>query len=212
MSHRELAKALLNALPRQVARRNAPQTSHPQSPEIAGKGADTPNERIRALEPNVGALLYLMFIGVVALATVGVFFGLGFLMLAHPSEKLIADAHDRGVAIAHRSFDLAASPDKTAAPSTTQEASASLSQQAQIPEPHADVLPLAGRLGPRFRHRAGERDTRCVRQPKPAGAAIDGRCRSSYAGREHQRERNRDRSASPRWSPQALGRDIAPRN
>ena len=179
MSHRELAKALLNALPRQVARRNAPQTSHPQSPEIAGKGSDTPNERIRALEPNVGALLYLMFIGVVALATVGVFFGLGFLMLAHPSEKLIADAHDRGVAIAHRSFDLAASPDKTAAPSTTQEASASLSAPAQIPEPHADVLPLAGRLGPRFRHRAGERDTRCVRQPKPAGAAIDGRCRSS---------------------------------
>ena len=145
MSHRELAKALLNALPRQVARRNAPQTSHPQSPEIAGKGSDTPNERIRALEPNVGALLYLVSLGVVALATVGVFFGLGFLMLAHPSEKLIADAHDRGVAIAHRSFDLAASPDKTAAPSTTQEASASLSPPAQIPEPHADVLPLAGR-------------------------------------------------------------------
>jgi hypothetical protein len=88
-----------------------------------------------------------MFIGVVALATVGVFFGLGFLMLAHPSEKLIAgsDAHDRGVAIAHRSFDLAAPPDKADAPSTTQEASASLSPPAQIPEPHADVLPLAGR-------------------------------------------------------------------
>ena len=147
MSHRELAKALLNALPRQVARRNAPQTSHPQSPEIAGKGSDTPNERIRALEPNVGALLYLMSLGVVALATVGVFFGLGFVMLAHPSEKLIAgsDAHDRGVAIAHRSFDLAAPPDKADAPSTTQEASASLSAPAQIPEPHADVLPLAGR-------------------------------------------------------------------
>jgi len=181
MSHRELAKALLNALPRQVARRNAPQTSHPQSPEIAGKGSDTPNERIRALEPNVGALLYLVSLGVVALATVGVFFGLGFVMLAHPSEKLIAgsDADDRGGAIAHRSFDLAASPDKADAPSTTQEASASLSAPAQIPEPHADVLPLAGRLGPRFRHRAGERDTRCVRQPKPAGVAIDGRCRSS---------------------------------
>ena len=82
---------------------------------------------IRALEPNVGALLYLMSLGVVALATVGVFFGLGFVMLAHPSEKLIAgsDAHDRGVAIPHRSFDLAAPPDKADAPSTTQEASAS---------------------------------------------------------------------------------------
>jgi hypothetical protein len=79
------------------------------------------------LEPNVGALLHLISLGVAAIATVGVFFGLGFLMLAHPSEKLIAgsDAHDRGVAIAHRSFDLAASPNKADAPSTTQEASAS---------------------------------------------------------------------------------------
>jgi hypothetical protein len=48
---------------------------------------------------------------------------------------------------------------------------------------------------------------------KPAGAAIEhGRSRGIYAGREHQRERNRDRSASPRWSSKALGQDIAPRN
>ena len=126
MSHRELAKALLDALPTGCTAKRAP-NHFPQSPEIAGKGSDTSNERIRALEPNVGALLHLISLGVAAIATVGVFFGLGFLMLAHPSEKLIAgsDAHDRGVAIAHRSFDLAASPNKADAPSTTQEASAS---------------------------------------------------------------------------------------
>jgi hypothetical protein len=86
-----------------------------------------------------------MSLSVVAIATVGVFFGLGFFLLAHPSEKMIAgsDAHDRGVAIAHRPFGLAASSDKADAPATTQEASASLNPPAQIPEPHADVLPLA---------------------------------------------------------------------
>jgi hypothetical protein len=70
-----------------------------------------------------------------------VFFGLGFLLLAHSNEELIAgpDAHDRGVAIAHRSFDPPASPDKDGALSTTQEASTSSIPLPQIQEPHSDV-------------------------------------------------------------------------
>jgi hypothetical protein len=77
------------------------------------------------------------------------------LMLAHPSEKQIAgsDADDRGVAIARRSFDLAAS--RADAPSATQEASASLSPPAQISEPYAAVLPLAGRATAGSAHASG---------------------------------------------------------
>ena len=59
--------------------------------------ADPPNERPKALEPNVGILLYLVSLGFVAIATVVVFFGVGFLLLAHRNEELIAgpDARNR---------------------------------------------------------------------------------------------------------------------
>jgi hypothetical protein len=126
---RSLAKQLFDALPRQLTRRNAPRTSDPQSADISG------NDCIRGLEPNFGALLYLVSLGIVAIATVVVFFGVGFLLLTPPNEQLIAalDTRDRGVEIEHQSFDLAPSPDKNGALSTTQTASASSVSPAKIP-------------------------------------------------------------------------------
>ena len=97
-----------------------------------------------ALQPNVGALLYLISLGVVAIATVVVFFGLGFFLLARPNEGLIAgpEARDRSVTIEARPLDLAPSPDKDGASSATQTASASSVSPAQ-PERHYGVLPPA---------------------------------------------------------------------
>ncbi len=43
----------------------------------------------------VGSLLYLVLVGFVAVATIGVFFGAGFLLLAHPEMQTIADPGTR---------------------------------------------------------------------------------------------------------------------
>jgi hypothetical protein len=40
----------------------------------------------------VGILLYIVCVGLVAIATIGVFFGIGFFLLAQPTEELIAAA------------------------------------------------------------------------------------------------------------------------
>jgi hypothetical protein len=39
----------------------------------------------------VGGLLYLVLVGLVAVATIGVFFGAGFLLLAHPGKETVAN-------------------------------------------------------------------------------------------------------------------------
>ena len=136
---RTLARQFLDALTRQLSWSSGPRTSDPQLADLSA------NERTRALEPNVGTLLYIISLGIVAIATVLVFFGLSFFLLAHPNDELIAgsDARDRGVEIEHQSFDPIPSPDRNGALSTTQTASASPSPSARVPEPHYDVLPLA---------------------------------------------------------------------
>jgi hypothetical protein len=141
MPYRRLAKKLFDALARALPRPSDPRTSDPQSPDISS------NERTRTPEPNFGASLYLVSIGIVAMATVVVFFGVGFLLLAHPNEQLFAgpDTRDRGVEVDPLSFDLAPSPDRNGALSTTQTASASSVPPAKIPAPHYDVLPPASR-------------------------------------------------------------------
>ena len=47
----------------------------------------------------VGNLLYLVFVGLVASATIGVFFGIGFFLLVQPTREVIASlgTHDRGI-------------------------------------------------------------------------------------------------------------------
>jgi hypothetical protein len=69
---------------------------HPET-----RGRSLPKHRIRSRifrmraprtpEPNLGTLLYLISLGLVATATVVVFFGLGFFLLAHPSKGVTVD-------------------------------------------------------------------------------------------------------------------------
>jgi hypothetical protein len=78
-----LGKRLFDELARQLGPRSSRRNSGPRAAKAPGTLSNPPNERTRALEPNVGTLLYLISLGVVAIATVAVFFGLGFFLLAH---------------------------------------------------------------------------------------------------------------------------------
>ena len=51
--------------------------------------APAPRRATRAFP--VGILLYLASVGIIAIATIGVFFGLGFFLLARPTEAMIAN-------------------------------------------------------------------------------------------------------------------------
>src|SRR5215831_16416188 len=51
--------------------------------------APAPRRATRAFP--VGILLYLASLGIIAIATIGVFFGLGFFLLARPTEAMIAN-------------------------------------------------------------------------------------------------------------------------
>ena len=137
MLRRTLGKQAFDELAEQLASRNA----GPQSAKAPGAPSDLPNESTTTPEPNLGTLLYLISLGVVATATVVVFFGLGFFLLAGPSEGLTVDprARDRGVEIEPRRPDSAASPGLDATPSTVQTPARSVFPEAP------DVLPPAGK-------------------------------------------------------------------
>jgi hypothetical protein len=137
MPRRTLGKQAFDELAQQLASRN----SGPQSAKAPGAPSDLPNEGVRTPEPNLGTLLHLISIGVVATATVVVFFGLGFFLLAGPSEGLTLDprARDRGVEIEPRRPDPVASPGLDTAPSTVQTPARSVFPEAP------DVLPPAGK-------------------------------------------------------------------
>jgi hypothetical protein len=64
-----------------------PVTSTPRS--------EVNRRRTTAAERPVGNVLYLVLIGAVAIAIIGVFFGSGFLMLAPPAKETVADAGAR---------------------------------------------------------------------------------------------------------------------
>jgi hypothetical protein len=121
-----LGKQLFDELVRQLAPRRTPRNSGPPPAGAPGTLSDPPNERARAPEPNVGTTLYLVSLGGVAIATVIVFFGLGFFLLAHPNEELIAGDRDRGAEVEPRRSDLVPSQGKDAA---------TLAVQAELPHP-----------------------------------------------------------------------------
>jgi hypothetical protein len=120
MPHRKRARQLFDALALQLLRRSAPRTSDPQSAKISGAPSDPPNGRTRTPQPNIGTLLYLVCLGAVATTIALVFFGLGFFLLIHPNEELIAGpgASYGGVEVKPLPSDFVPSPDKDAAPST----------------------------------------------------------------------------------------------
>src|SRR5260370_32970636 len=62
-------------------------------------GASPPTRPMAAAGRPVGNLLYLVFVGLVASATIGVFFGIGFFLLVQPTREVIASlgTHDRGI-------------------------------------------------------------------------------------------------------------------
>src|SRR5262249_1763947 len=53
--------------------------------------AEAPAPRRAARALPVGILLYLASVGIIAIATTGVFFGIGFYLLARPTEAMIAN-------------------------------------------------------------------------------------------------------------------------
>jgi type IV secretory pathway VirB10-like protein len=140
-----LGKRLFDELARQLGPRSSRRNSGPRAAKAPGTLSNPPNERTRALEPNVGTVLYLISLGVVAIATVVVFFGLGFFLLPHPDEELIAAARDRGVEVAPQHADLVSPPNKDAAPFRAQTAPApSIPPEPPSPETH-EVLPPASK-------------------------------------------------------------------
>jgi hypothetical protein len=62
-------------------------------------GASPPTRLTAAAGRPVGNLLYLVFVGLVASATIGVFFGIGFFLLVQPRSEVIASlvTHDHGI-------------------------------------------------------------------------------------------------------------------
>jgi hypothetical protein len=136
MHRRMFRKQSFDELARHFAARNAPRNSAPKSAKAPGTLSNPPNGRTTAPEPHFGTLLYLISLGVVATATVVVFLGLAFFLLAHPDEELIADARDRGVEVAPQRADLVSPPNKDAAPFPAQTAPAPSVPPEPSPETH----------------------------------------------------------------------------
>jgi hypothetical protein len=116
MSLLALATPLFVELAQQLASRSSRRNSGSQPAKAPGALSDLPNEGTTTPEPNLGTVLYLISLGVVAIATVAVFFGVGFFLLTHPNEELIAAARNRGVEVAPQRADLVSPPNKDAAP------------------------------------------------------------------------------------------------
>jgi len=90
MPRETLAARLFADLAQRCALRSAPPNPDPDTAEVPGALSEPGNTCAAAPEPTVGTLLYLGSLGVVATATAGIFFGIGFLLLAHPREEMIA--------------------------------------------------------------------------------------------------------------------------
>lgn len=118
MSGRAFTTLLLTELAQQPAPRRAAKTSDPASfPDMLVDKSDTrpdtgdlglavspsasPPIHAAASRLPVGILLYLISVGLVAAATIGVFFGTGFFLLAHHAEETTAGSgiRDHGTAI-----------------------------------------------------------------------------------------------------------------
>lgn len=104
-----LADPWLDARPRpgsaepELGLRSAPRPPDPLSgTENAGRrGLSSPPDPVSSCAPTmsaalpIGSLLDLVLVGLVAAATIGVFFGAGFLLLVHPGKQTVADTGTR---------------------------------------------------------------------------------------------------------------------
>ena len=84
----------------------------PDSGLAAATSTSTPPTRAAAQRLPVGILLYLISVGLVAVATIAVFFGTGFFLLAHHVEETTAgsDSSDYGTEIKSPSFGFSSTP------------------------------------------------------------------------------------------------------
>src|SRR5438477_5336112 len=88
---------------REPGLRSAPQPPDSlSSTKKAGLGGlSSPPDPVPSRAPTtssalpVGGLLYLVLVGLVAVATIGAFFGAGFLLLAHPGKETVANTSTR---------------------------------------------------------------------------------------------------------------------
>ncbi len=92
LSSNELARRFWNKRikpdfgPRSAPRSTTERWKLTQVPEISA-----PSRRTNAARPPPGTLLYLVSVGLVAAAIIGVFFGTGLLLLASPTSETITD-------------------------------------------------------------------------------------------------------------------------
>jgi cell division septation protein DedD len=76
-----------------------PAFGHQRRPGLAVEASPSaPVRSRRVARLPVGSLVYLAFIGLVAVVTIGVFFGIGFLLLAQPKEGPAARSDSRDYA------------------------------------------------------------------------------------------------------------------
>jgi hypothetical protein len=87
----------------ELALPSAPRLPDPLSgtQSAGGRGLSSPPDPMPSRAPKtsaalpVGSLLYLVLVGLVAAATIGFFFGAGFLLLVHPGKETVADTGTR---------------------------------------------------------------------------------------------------------------------
>ena len=121
--------------------RDAPADTDREGQMRVASSSDWMQSRSRrtAAERPVGSLLYLVLVGFVAVATIGVFFGAGFLLLARPEMQTVADPGTRGRARLPPSGD-GGQADREAPPVSRELAAADLPTVASLPDaPRAGV-------------------------------------------------------------------------
>ena len=127
MLRRVFAFQRLDQLPQQFVSRNLRQTPNPlefQDPpaEKSDSFSETINRRIAAPRLTTDTLIYLISFGIVAATTIGAFFGVAFLLLAHPKVEIVADLpiHHIGAEVSPpRSNTLPPSDSSAAAPAAS---------------------------------------------------------------------------------------------
>jgi hypothetical protein len=75
----------------QRTRRFRNDRNHAGKPRLA-REVSTPSRRTNAAGRPVGTLLFPVSVGLIAAAIIGVFFGIGFWLLASPASKMITDS------------------------------------------------------------------------------------------------------------------------
>ena len=114
-------------------------------------GASMPVSHRRGAAPAlpVGILLYLVSIGLIATATIGVFFGIGFFLLTEPREEIIPNARTSGHVAGIKPLLYSLVPRFFSNLSPADGKVATVSIEAEIPQPVATAaLPAAVPLQP----------------------------------------------------------------